>query len=126
MTRSLRLLKPLVWTALAVHWITIFVLTHLPAKKLPKVPVNDKIEHSTAYIVLAVLLYASLRLLRPRMVLWWIVLLNGMIYGAADEYLQYALPINRDASVGDWTADVVGTAIGVIVASAAASALLRQ
>jgi VanZ family protein len=54
------------------------------------------------------------------------VLLIGMIYGAFDEYLQYALPINRDASVWDWTADVTGTVIGVVVAWAAASALLRQ
>jgi VanZ family protein len=116
----------LVWSALAIHWITIFTLTHLPAKRLPKVEVNDKIEHASAYFILAILLYTSLRLIRPLKHLALIVLLNGMVYGAVDEYLQYALPINRDASVWDWTADVTGTVIGVVIAWAAASALLRQ
>jgi VanZ family protein len=123
---SVRAWRLLVWSALAIHWITIFTLTHLPAQRLPKVQVNDKIEHATAYFVLAILLYAALRLVRPFRHLALIVLLIGMIYGALDEYLQYALPINRDASVRDWTADVTGTVFGVVVAWAAASALLRQ
>jgi VanZ family protein len=110
-----RALRVLIWCTLAIHWIAIFTLTHLPAKKLPKVEVNDKIEHATAYFVLAVLLYASIRVIRPVKHLAWIVLLNGMIYGALDEYLQYALPINRDASVWDWTADATGTLLGVVL-----------
>ena len=126
MKLSPRAWRALIWGALAVHWLTIFTLTHLPAKRLPKVEVNDKVEHATAYFVLAVLLYASLRVWRPIKYLSLIVLLNGIIYGALDEYLQYALPINRDASVWDWSADVTGTVIGVIVAWGLTSALVRQ
>jgi VanZ family protein len=121
-----RLLRVAIWCALAIHWITIFTLTHLPAKDLPKVEVNDKVEHATAYFVLSVLLYLSIRLARPIKYLPWIVFVACAAYGALDEYLQYALPIHRDASVWDWTADVTGTVIGVIVAWAVASALLRQ
>ena len=121
-----RLLRRLVWCALAIHWITIFTLTHLPAKDLPKVEVNDKVEHATAYFVLATLLYLAIRLFRPFKYLPLLVLLACAAYGALDEYLQYALPIYRDASVWDWCADVTGTAIGVMVAWAIASALLRR
>jgi VanZ family protein len=125
---SRRWLRPLLWTALAVHWLTIFTLTHLPAKRLPNVKVNDKIEHSLAYFVLSVLLYGALRVNGRKKHLVWIVLLTCTAYGALDEYLQYLLPINRDASVWDWSADVTGTMIGVLicVAFAAASARLRQ
>src|SRR4051794_34113910 len=121
-------LRPFLWTALAVHWITIFTLTHLPARRLPNVKVNDKLEHSIAYFVLSVLLYSALRVTGRTKHLTWIVLLTCVAYGALDEYLQYVLPINRDASVYDWFADVTGTVIGVLgcFTWAAASAGLRQ
>src|SRR4051812_34930441 len=108
-----RLLRLAIWCALAVHWLTIFTLTHLPANSLPKVKVNDKVEHATAYFVLAALLHLAVRIVRPIRYLPLIVLLACAAYGALDEYLQSALPINRDADKWDWAADVTGAAIGV-------------
>lgn len=112
MRRSLYGVRLLIWIALAIHWLTIFILTHLPAQHLPNVKVNDKIEHMLAYFVLSVLLYGALRI-RAVKYTGWIVLLTCAVYGALDEYLQFLLPIHRDASVWDWCADLGGTVIGV-------------
>jgi VanZ family protein len=110
-----RYLRPLIYIALAVHWTSIFILTHLPARHLPNAHINDKVEHFTAYFVLAVLLYCSLRLLRPTWRVAWFVLGICAAYGAIDEILQAVLPINRDCSFWDWSADVTGTIVALIV-----------
>ena len=98
-----------------VYWAIIFTLTHLPPRKLPQVNIWDKLEHFLAYGLLGGLLYVTLWILRPRTQrLWLIVLAIGMAYGAIDEWLQ--IPVGRDCSIRDWSADVlgVGVAVGVL------------
>ena len=101
------------WIVTAVYWLGIFTLTHIPATKIPPVPVSDKVEHMTAYGILGVLLFASLNASS-----WTIrqtaigVLGIGMIYGVADELLQ--IPVNRTADIQDWFADVMGIAMAIL------------
>ena len=102
------------WIVLVVYWMGIFTLTHIPAGKLPPVPVSDKIEHMTVYGVLGILLFAALHAsgwsIRQAVIG---TLGIGMVYGVIDELLQ--IPVNRTADVNDWFADVGGLAIAVII-----------
>ena len=98
---------------LAVYWLLIFALTHLPAVELPPVHISDKIEHLLAYGALGGLLFLNLWLLRPSMTQIGIVVLAiGMMYGAVDEWLQ--IPVHRDCDLLDWFADTTGLAIAVV------------
>ena len=112
----MKLLRRILWGMTITCWIIMFILTHVPGRDLPKVHLNDKIEHFIAYGTLAGLLYVSLWLPRPR--LWGlpgIVLGIAAIYGALDEFLQKFVP-SRSCDIRDWIADVIGAllAIGVM------------
>ncbi len=62
--------------------------------------ISDKLQHFAAFLVLAMLL----DLMHPRLYHWYQVLYLAA-YGLAIECVQYFLPY-RDASLGDWIADV--------------------
>ena len=47
--------KWLVYFPLFLYWLILFTATTLPGKDLPDMHVSDKIEHFTAYLILAVL-----------------------------------------------------------------------
>ncbi len=103
--------------ALAGYWGTIFILTHLPAGDLPRVPVNDKLEHFLAYGMLGGLLYLTgwshwARWSRLGWAVWGI----GLAYGAVDEWLQ--LLVGRDCEFKDWLADAAAVTIAVLVLGA--------
>lgn len=104
------------WSITAVYWLGIFTLTHIPADKIPPVPVSDKVEHMTAYGLLGILLFACFRVSGWRS---WptagTVLLIGVAYGAADELLQ--IPVNRYADLRDWYADIAGIVLGIVVST---------
>jgi VanZ family protein len=100
--------------SLAGYWCTIFVLTHMPARRLPAPAVSDKVAHMAAYFGLAALLYAWLWVRYParRTIGLWVIGICAA-YGAADELLQ--IPVGRSASLGDWLADVAGAMIAVAI-----------
>jgi len=111
---SSRIFSKILWSITGIYWCALFVATHIPAKRLPKIKVNDKLEHFTAYLGLGLLLYISLWTSRPTWRrLWLIVLGIGMAYGAIDEWLQAIPFIKRTCSLADWFADVSGLAIAV-------------
>jgi len=90
-----------------VVWIAAFIATHLPAEKLPRTAVSDKVLHFVCYFVIAslfLLTLAGLDLKRARRVA--IVFCVVILYGAFDEITQ--MFVNRTASVLDWTADSLG------------------
>jgi VanZ family protein len=94
------------------YWGLIFTLTHLPPKRLPHVNLWDKAEHLLAYGCLASLLFLTLWSRRPdRRKLALVVLVTCMSYGAIDEWLQ--IPVGRDCSILDWTADTLGSSLAV-------------
>ena len=95
------------------YWCGLFIVTHIPAPRLPHIPVTDKTAHVVAYALLALGLSVSLSLSgRPNNAV--LVLATLMAYAAIDELLQ--IPVNRSSEVADWYADVAGTAVGVVAA----------
>jgi VanZ family protein len=96
------------------YWLALFVATHLP-RNAPRLPGNppDKLLHFAAYAGLGALVATVLHLAIGRLTLRhlgmaWLAI---AAYGALDEWTQVS--VGRDASIGDWLADVIGAAIGV-------------
>ncbi len=102
------------WIVAIVYWLAIFTLTHLPAKDIPPLPVSDKVEHMTAYGVLGILLFAAIRAGgTKRLRAAGIVIVIGLLYGAADELLQ--IPVGRSCDIRDWYADSAGIVVAVLI-----------
>lgn len=100
-------LRPILAVLLAGYWLTIFVLTHIPAQQLPHSDVNDKVAHFGAYALLATLLYLTIWSRWPGFGFAWLWTITvALLYGAVDEILQ--IPVNRVADVNDWLADAAG------------------
>jgi VanZ family protein len=73
-------------------------------------PYADKVGHMGLYGVMGALL-ARGRWRSGSRVAPWILVLLGVLFGASDEFHQMFVP-GRDPSLGDLTADIIGTAIG--------------
>jgi len=97
---------------LALYWLGIFTLTHVPRlPPPPDVPQADKWAHLLAYALLAVLYFSARSTVRPLLRSDYAKgLLIFVVYGAADELLQ--IPVGRSAEFLDWLADVVGALVG--------------
>ena len=107
MTEHLTRRSTLLWTITAIYWLALFVATHLPPARVPRLGVSDKISHFAGYAVLAALLLLSLRAkeISLRASAWWAVAIC-LIYAAIDEYLQ--IFVGRHSSFDDWFADAAG------------------
>ncbi|HEY7089178.1 MAG TPA: VanZ family protein [Tepidisphaeraceae bacterium] len=109
----------------AVYWLGILTLTHLPPTRLPETHVSDKLEHFVAYFILGILLWTTLRLLRPQWPISRITLIVVPIllaYGALDELTQPWS--HRTCSLYDWYADASGAAAAAIVSVGVVGPLL--
>jgi len=94
---------------------TLVVFTHLPVNDVPDTGAPDKLLHFGAYAVLGLLAAANLRVRRPSSLAQGLWLWVGLaVFGAVDEMTQ-AL-VQRSPEVLDWTADIVGSAAGILVA----------
>jgi VanZ family protein len=102
---------------LAGFVILLLTATHLPPNAMLLLPEEhniDKVYHFTAYAILAGLLATSWQLssgiltARHLRRAWCAV----AIFGALDEITQIAF--NRDCTIGDWSADAVGAACGLL------------
>jgi VanZ family protein len=101
---------------LAVFVFAMILATHLPlSSPLPVEKFSiDKVFHFTAYAILAGLLAISWQLtsgiLTSRHLRWaWCAV---AVFGALDELTQ--IPVGRDCSIWDWSADVAGAATGLL------------
>ena len=103
------------WVLTIVYWCGLFALTHLPAVKLPVVPIKDKTAHFISYGVLATALFLSIRFSTqksaPRIAITVLTIL--LAYGALDEWTQ--LLVNRSCEMADWYADVSGASVAVVL-----------
>jgi VanZ family protein len=102
------------WASLACYWLGLFVATHVPAEFVNlSAQVSDKLSHVAAYAGLAVLLAAALHVTAERLNLRKLgtALALLALYGIVDESTQ--IPVGRDASIGDWLADLLGAAAGL-------------
>ncbi|HMC10026.1 MAG TPA: VanZ family protein [Pirellulaceae bacterium] len=106
-----------------LYWLAMFVGTHIPIRTTPTGdPYSlDKLEHITAFGLLAALLCgigAACRVTAWKLFVG--VFGTIAVYGMLDETTQ-ALVSQRNADVFDWLADVVGAAVGI-----AAFAIVRR
>jgi VanZ family protein len=111
----------LVYIPLAIYWIILFAATTIPTDAVPQLfNAQDKLEHFSAYSILAVLLLLTLhfqqknRLLNRRAILFTFIFLA--LYGAVDELHQYFIP-GRYCDIYDWSADIIGGLLGLLLVS---------
>jgi len=101
------------WILIA-YWGSLFIATHIPAKHMPAVKIYDKFAHTVAYFILAILLClheSQKHILAARQ--YTIIFITLVLYGFIDEVLQ--IPVNRRAEWGDWTADILGILLAIVV-----------
>jgi VanZ family protein len=108
----------LVYIPLILYWIILFTATTLPGDQMPNLHLSDKIEHFSAFFILAVLLNLALIYQRKSYLLFKNAIIVTIIiclsYGAVDELHQIFVP-GRYADVRDWLADLTGVIFGVFV-----------
>ena len=109
--RSLKPFRhPRTWMALWVLAIAIVVITSLlPGKDLPPVGMNDKLEHVTAYALLA----ASAVQLFARRLSWGFVCVLLVLMGIELEFLQGAMGLGRTMDSHDALANAIGVLMGL-------------
>jgi len=124
-----RLRARIATAALAVYWIGLFVLTHLPRGPRLLFPHADKAAHAAGYAGLAFLL--ALAVMRGRQItptVFAVLFAVACFYGAVDELMQIPIP-TRNASLADLFADVWGVLGGLVayaVLQATIDATLRR
>ncbi len=107
----------LIYIPLIVYWITLFILTTIPADNVPRLFENqDKYEHFIAYCGLAILLSLTLYFQRSSILIsskaFLFALLFILAYGAVDELHQLFVP-GRYCDFYDWLADSSGGILGI-------------
>ncbi len=120
-TRLYRTLKErrviLIYLPLAIYWGLLFIGTSIPGDVLPKIfKLNDKIEHFTAYFILAFIFNLALYF-QEKNVKWsrlsFIYTIVFMaLYALVDELHQLFVP-GRYCDALDWTADFLGILLAV-------------
>ena len=115
---------------LAVYWVVMFVATHVPGSQLDALPAgSDKWAHLVGYFGLGLLLgmsVAAKRELTPGGIAVLVAIL--CVYAAVDELSQIPIP-GRSADQNDFTLDVVGLLLGIVLSEsslAVAGRLLRR
>ncbi len=103
--------------ALAVYWPVMFISTHLPANKIPRIEVvgKDKTLHFVACFVLTMLFWLVFyRDRRPsfRNKNLYLVIILVSCYGILDELTQKF--VGRNCSFFDWIFDVSGAAAAIM------------
>ncbi len=109
--------KTFIYFPLVLYWITIFILTTIPADAIPQFfSLQDKVEHFGAYFVLALLLNLALyyqkqfKLISDKSFLFTALLVTG--YGAIDELHQLFIA-GRTCDLWDWAFDSLGGITGI-------------
>jgi VanZ family protein len=135
-TNRIRLSKPsfikAYWAALS--WAAfILLLMSLPGKDLPDIDfwaidIEDKLAHVAVFGLLAILMVWGLAKRRDHLTKksLWVVFLIGAFYGGATEILQGVAFPTRFASVLDFVADTIGSALGTVFAISFYNKLRRQ
>ena len=108
--------KWMVYFPLIIYWIILFIATTLPSSQLPNMHVSDKIEHFSAYFILAVFLNLAMMFQNKSLVLkrkaWLFTLLIIVTYAGLDELHQLLVP-GRDCEFLDWVSDSSGVLLGI-------------
>ncbi len=113
--------KKFLYIPLAAYWVTIFILTSLPGRALPKVVLifTDKAKHLIAYLILSFLLNFAIHFQKKYkkyndhsgITAFLIV----AVYGLFDEIHQIFIP-GRYFEWLDFLSDLIGSLIGILAA----------
>lgn len=107
-----------VYIPLIIYWLVLLTATSLPSKDLPNTGVSDKIEHFSAYLILAVLLNLTLVVQNKFETLKKYPSLSTLtiiaFYALIDELHQLYIP-GRDCEALDWVADFIGAILGIVL-----------
>jgi VanZ family protein len=102
------------WAYAVVASAILFYLSSIPIRQPANVPYIDKVEHVTAYTILALAYYNVVSAGGRRA--GWIVAIGAWMatvaYGISDEWHQSFVP-GRTADVADALADAAGGAVGI-------------
>jgi len=93
--------------------VAMLIVCLLPVRELPNTGLNDKLEHTTAYVLLT-LWFAGLY---PRS-RYWVVALGLFLMGVTIEFAQAAMHMGRQGDVRDVIANSAGIAAGIALAFA--------
>ena len=108
----------LIYFPLFVYWLIMLTATSLPGVDLPKVGVNDKIEHFTAYGILSIFINLAILFQKKydgiKKYFGLIAIPMIGFYAALDELHQLFIP-GRDCDIWDWTADMIGASLGFLL-----------
>jgi VanZ family protein len=108
----------LVYIPLVLYWIILFTATTLPGPQLPDLHISDKVEHFSAFFILAVMLNLALIYQRKSFLLFkyaaLVTIIICLFYAAIDELHQMFIP-GRFADIRDWLADSTGVVLGVLI-----------
>lgn len=93
----------------------ILLLSSLPNAQAPSFDIRniDKFYHGLEYFVFGLLIFRAfpdLHASSRRVILYLLLFAFGLAYAGIDETVQSFVP-NRDSSIGDWLADVIGYAL---------------
>jgi VanZ family protein len=103
--------------AVVAYVVLIFLVSSIPSLTVPgsRFLFTDKIAHLVEYSLLGALLYRAFggRLGHSRWLELLFIVVIGASVGALDEVYQSFVP-GRVMSVYDWSADVIGTTLGVL------------
>jgi len=94
--------------------VVLFLLSAWPDPPIPDFfRGSDKVAHASLYAVLgATLAWGRKGVLSPPG--HWVMILIGALYGATDEFHQ-AFVRGRTPDWADWSADVMGVAVGYVL-----------
>jgi VanZ family protein len=108
----------LVFIPLIIYWIALFIGTSIPIESVPSIfEFHDKLEHTTAYFGLSVLLNLSIIFQEkyPKMKSKHNLVTLGavVVYGIADELHQMLIP-GRSCEILDFVSDLLGILLGIL------------
>lgn len=99
--------------SIPIFWMTVtvvYVLATIPIPVEATLGAGDKANHIAAFLTLTMLGRAAYPV-QPR----WKLALGLVLFGALIELTQAIPVLHRDANLGDWVADSIAVAVGLII-----------
>ncbi len=118
--------KLLRWVPALLMMSAIFVLSALPASRIPSFGPYDvyfkKVGHAIGYGLLAVSYYYALPTRLPRFVRWWMALGLSLGFAISDEFHQ-SFVSGRTASLRDVAIDALGAFLALLLGAGYSSSI---